>query len=117
MLDFPPPDFAPRGTIVVTVLDLLKRLTAALQLLRLSEEVIPSLVAGGLTTQENANVILAQIPALRRDIDQQVNAARILMDSIQDRVESVAQFLMLHRKSLTKTQSDDMDRWLAEVRG
>ena len=34
----------------------------------------------------------------------------------QDRIEAVAQFLMLHRSSLSQAQSKDMDRWLAEVR-
>jgi len=102
--------------IVLTVLDMLKRLTAGLHLLRLAEEVIPSLVAEGATTAEHANEVLAEIPALRTDIDDQVNAAKIMMVSIQDRMETIAQFLMLHRSSLSQAQSKDMDRWLAEVR-
>ena len=117
MFDLPTAETSAGTTLVVTVLDLLKRLTAALQLLRLSEDVIPTLVSSGSTTAEHANAVLAQIPALRKDIDDQVNAAKIAMESIQDRVEAVAQFLMLHRKSLTRAQSEDLDRWLAEVRG
>jgi hypothetical protein len=105
------------GPIVITVLDMLKRLTAALHLLKLAEDVIPSFVSSGVTTAEHAEKILAQIPALRTDIDDQVNAAKIMMVSIQDRVEAVAQFLMLHRASLSRAQSEDLDRWLGEVRG
>jgi hypothetical protein len=104
-------------SVVSTVLSILNRLTAALQLLRLADEAIPALVSSGATTQENADLILAQLPALRQDIDDQVNAAKVMMDSIQDRVESVAQFLMLHRKALRPDQSENLDRWLAQVRG
>jgi len=117
MFDLTTAEMSAGTTIVFTVLDILKRLTAALQLLRLSEDVIPTLVSNGSTTAEHANAVLSQIPALRKDIDEQVNAAKIAMESIQDRVEAVAQFLMLHRKSLTRAQSEDLDRWLAEVRG
>jgi hypothetical protein len=108
---------ASAGTpIVITVLDMLKRLTAGLHLLRLAEDVIPSLVASGVTTAEHANKVLAQIPALRTDIDEQVNAAKAMMVSIQDRIEAVAQFLMLHRSSLSQAQAEHLDRWNAEVR-
>jgi hypothetical protein len=102
---------------VTTVLDILKRLTAALHLLRMAEEIIPALVNKGSTTGEHASKVLSQIPALRTDIEQQVNAAKVMMASVQDRVEAVAQFLMLHRNSLTRAQSEDLDRWLSEVRG
>lgn len=105
------------GAIVTTVLDMLKRLTAALHLLRLAEQVIPTLVSRGRTTDEHAKKILDQFPALRTDIDEQVNAAKIMMSSIQDRVESIAQFLILHRSALSPAQAEDLDRWLAEVRG
>jgi hypothetical protein len=105
------------GPIITTVLVMLKRLTASLQLLRLAEEAVPALVKSGRTTNENAQRVLDQIPALRNDIDLQVNAAKIMMESIQDRVETVAQFLLLHRCALNRGQSEDLDRWLVEVRG
>lgn len=105
------------ASIVSSVLDILKRLTAALHLLRLAEQVIPTLLSGGHTTGEQAQKILAQIPALRSDIDEQVNAAKIMMVSIQDRVESIVQFLLFHRNALSRAQAEDLDRWLAEVRG
>ena len=105
------------GPIISTVLNMLKRLTASLQLLRLAEEAVPALVKSGRMTNENAQTVLDQIPALRRDIDLQVNAAKIMMESIQDRVEEVAQFLLLHRSALNRGQAEDLDRWLAEVRG
>lgn len=109
---------APFGaSIVASVLDILKRLTAALHLLRLAEQVIPTLLAGGHTTSEHAQKVLEQIPALRSDIDEQVNAAKFMMTSIQDRVEGIAQFLRLHREALSRAQTEDLDRWLAEVRG
>lgn len=104
-------------SVVSTVLDILKRLTAALQLLRLADEALPDLVASGATTKEHADLISSQLPALRQDIDDQVNAAKVMMGSIQDRVESIAQFLMLHRKALRPDQSENLDRWLAQVRG
>ena len=116
MLDLRRSSSSPGGPIVFTVLDMLKRLTASLHLLRLAEDVIPSLVSRGVSTVEHAEKVLAQIPALRTDIDDQVNAAKIMMTSIQDRVEAVAQYLILHRNSLSRAQSDDLDRWLAEVR-
>lgn len=103
-------------TVVSTVLDILKRLSAALHLLRLAEELIPGLVTTGATSRENAETVLAQIPALRQDIDDQVNAARVMMGSIQDRVEAVAQFLLFHRKALNPAQSENLERWLAQVR-
>lgn len=103
--------------IIGTVLNMLKRLTASLQLLRLAEEALPALVKSGRTTNENAQTVLDQIPALRRDIDEQVNAAKIMIELIQDRVEAVAQFLLLHRAALNRGQSEDLDRWLSEVRG
>ena len=105
------------GSIITSVLEILKRLTAALHLLRLAEQSIPALVSGGHTSSENAQKILDQIPALRRDIDEQVNAAKIMMVSIQDRVESIGQFLLLHRKSLGPAQGEDLERWLAEIKG
>ena len=105
------------GPIITTVLDMLKRLTAALHLLRLAEEAVPALVKSGRTTNENAEAVLDQIPSLRSDIDLQVNAAKIMMETIQDRVEAVAQFLLLHRSALNRGQAEDLDRWLAEVRG
>jgi hypothetical protein len=105
------------ASIVTSVLDMLKRLTAALHLLRLAEQVIPVLISGGHTTREHAQKILDQIPALRADIDEQVNAAKFMMVSIQDRVESIAQFLLFHRNALGRAQAEDLDRWLAEVRG
>ena len=105
------------ASIVTSVLDILKRLTAALHLLRLAEQAIPALLSGGHTTSEHAQKILDQIPALRADIDEQVNAAKFMMVSIQDRVESIAQFLLFHRNALGRAQAEDLDRWLAEVRG
>ena len=109
---------APFGTPIVTsVLDLLKRLTAALHLLRLAEQVMPTLLSRGHATIQQAQEVLDQIPALRSDIDEQVNTAKFMMTSIQDRVESIAQFLRLHREALGKAQVEDLDRWLAEVRG
>ncbi|HTO02479.1 MAG TPA: hypothetical protein VL069_02200 [Opitutus sp.] len=109
---------APFGASIVTsVLDILKRLTAALHLLRLAEQVIPTLLSRGHVTGEEAQKILDQIPALRSDIDEQVNAAKFMMASIQDRVESIAQFLLFHRDALGRAQVEDLDRWLAEVRG
>ena len=116
MLDLNTESASAGNPIVITVLDMLKRLIAGLHLLRLAEDVIPSLVASRVTTAEHANKVLAQIPALRTDIDDQVNAAKAVMVSIQDRIEAVAQFLMLHRSSLNQAQSEDLDRWLAEVR-
>jgi hypothetical protein len=111
------PTLSAANSVVSTVLSILKRLTAALQLLRLADEAIPTLVSSGATTKENADLISAQLPALRKDIDDQVNAAKVMMGSIQDRVESVAQFLLLHRKALRLDQSENLDHWLAQVRG
>ena len=104
-------------TVVSTVMIMMRRLTAALHLIQLAEEVVPKLVSDGRTPADHGARILGQIPALRADIDEQVNAAKALMESIQDRVESLTQFLMLHRNALSRAQSEDLDRWLAELRG
>lgn len=109
--------FSGGGTSILSVLEILKRLTAGLHLLRLADDVIPKLVADDSTMHEHAHLVLAQIPVLRRDIDLQVEASKALMNSIQDRVEAIAQFLLLHRKRLSPAQSEDLDRWLAELRG
>lgn len=104
-------------TEIITVMDVLKRLTGALLLLKLAEHVIPKLVSNGHTTAEHAGVILGQIPALRADIQHEVDSAKTAMEAIQDRVEVIAQFLLLHKGGLNPVQSGELQHLLDEVRG
>lgn len=104
-------------TQLTSLLDIVRRLPPALHLLKLAEEVIPGLVSRGATTSENARVILGQIPALRADIEEQIASAQRMMQSIQDRVEALAQFLLLHRGMLTAQQAAELDRQLKGLRG
>ncbi|HEX2852648.1 MAG TPA: hypothetical protein VHO24_05370 [Opitutaceae bacterium] len=104
-------------TQLTSLLGIVKRLPAALVLLKLAEEVVPSLVARGATSAESAQVILGQIPALRADIDDQIASAERMMRSIRDRVEALAQFLLLHRSMLTPRQAEELDRQLKMLQG
>jgi hypothetical protein len=97
---------------LTSLLDIVKRLTAALRLVKLAEDVIPKLISDGRTTEDNAAVVLRQIPALRADIDQQIKNAVKAMETIQDRVEALVQFLLLHRAALTAEQSAELDQQL-----
>jgi hypothetical protein len=105
------------GSTAATVLHLLKRLTAAIHLLRLVEEVVPRLVSVDRISRDKADAVLAQIPELRRDIDRQVNAAKIMMTSVDHRIEPVAEILLTHRESLTQAQQEDLNRWWNQLRG
>jgi hypothetical protein len=102
---------------VATVLEIVNRLGAALRLIGLAEEAVPHMVAKGHTTDDVARRVMSQIPSLKADIVAQIEAAKVMLSSIQDRVEAVAQFLMLHRKALSATQSRDLDCWMTELRG
>lgn len=104
-------------TQITSLLEIIRRLTGALHLLRLAEEVIPTLVSRGVTTAENAAIILGQIPSLRADIDEQVANAKSAMRSIHDRIEALAQFILLHRTMLTERQSEELERHLKTLRG
>ena len=101
---------------LTSLIDIVKRLTAALQLVNLAEEVIPTLVSAGRTTEESAALILKQIPGLRGDIVGQIESALKAMEGIQDRVEILTQFLLLHRGARTANQSALLDQNLAALR-
>lgn len=107
---------SPGSSAVVSVLEIVSRLGAALRLVGLAEEAIPQIASSGHTSKDVADEVLRQIPSLRADIAQQIEAAKAMLSSIQDRVEAVAQFLMLHRKVLSREQSHDLDRWMSELR-
>lgn len=104
-------------TQLTSLLEIVKRLPPALHLLQLAEEVIPTLVTRGATSAESARIILGQIPGLRADIEDQIANARRMMQSIQDRIEALAQFLLLHRGMLTAQQSAELDRQLKALKG
>jgi hypothetical protein len=99
-----------------SLVGLASRLKAALSLVLLAETVIPRLVSDGHTTAENAAIVLAQIPELRTEIQAQIDKVKEAMEAIQDRVEGLAQFLLLHRAALTSEQSAELDRNLAALR-
>lgn len=102
---------------LTTLIDIVKRLNAALQLVKLAEEVIPGLITGGRSTKENGSIILSQIPALRADIDRQIENAKHAMEGVQDRIEVLTQFLLLHRGALNTEQAERLDQNLKALRG
>lgn len=104
-------------TEILTAMDVLKRLSGALLLLKLAETIIPRLVSNGHTSPEVASKVLGQIPTLRSEITHQIEAVKAVMEMIQDRVEAIAQFLLLHRSHIDDNDSAELNRLLGEVRG
>lgn len=104
-------------TEIKTAITVLKRLSGSLLLLKIAEAVIPRLVRNGHMTASAAEKILAQVPELRAEISREIEAVREAMELIQDRVESIAQFLLLHRTHLEANEESEVQRLLQEVRG
>jgi hypothetical protein len=103
-------------TEITSAMGVLKRLSGSLLLLKLAETIIPRLVANGYTDHGSAEKVLGQVPSLRAEIGRQIEAVKEAMELIQDRVEAVAQFLLVHRVHLEPTEESEVRRLLSEVR-
>lgn len=104
-------------TEITSAMSVLKRLSGSLLLLKLAETIVPRLVARGYMEQNSAEKVLGQLPALRAEIGRQIEAVQQAMEMIQDRVEAVAQFLLVHRTHLEPDEESEVRRLLGEVRG
>ena len=101
---------------IAPLIDIVRRLRAGLEIVKLSQTVFPRLVADGRTTAEIVDAFLAQLPALQADIEKQIQSAKAAMDAIQDRVEALAQLLLLHRAALSPSESEQLTKSLAQLR-
>ncbi len=100
-----------------SLINLVGRLSAGAALVRLAAEVLPRLSSTGRMPPLDAVRLLAEIPALQRDIEVQLQAAKQSAEAVQDRVETLAQFLLLHRASLSEDEVNQVERLLMAVRG
>ena len=100
-----------------SLINLVGRLNAGAALVRLAAEVLPRLSSTGRMPPLDAVRLLAEIPALQRDIEVQLQAAKQSAEAVQDRVETLAQFLLLHRASLSEDEVNQVERLLMAVRG
>ena len=64
-----------------------------------------------------AATVLSQVPQLRSDLQRQIEAAVESLGGLQDRVEVLGQFMLLHREALAATEVADLERLLTTVRG
>lgn len=96
---------------------LLSRLQASASLVALAAGILPRLIAGGEMSPAEGKVVLDQIPALAQDVQEQISQFENSVEAVQDRVEILGQFLLLHRRSLTPNELASVKRLLAKVRG
>lgn len=104
-------------TEITSAMRVLKRLSGSAQLLTLAETVILRLVAHGHTDAKSAEKVLGRVPALRAEITRQIEAVQEAMELIQDGVEAVAQFLLVHRTHLQPDEASEVHKLLGEIRG
>jgi hypothetical protein len=97
--------------------DFVKQLEAGLGLISLAKRIFPRLVTEKRTTQENVEKMLAQIPALHEELLQALKAAKDAMDSVTDRLETLAQFLQVHRATLTPNESEELAQIIKALKG
>lgn len=104
------------NTPLATVSAIVQRLAAASALVAMAQSAIPHLVNARLTAEADGLKILNQIAAIRTDIIEQLAAVVRAMESIQDRVEVLGQFLLLHRRALKTDDASEIERLLGAVK-
>lgn len=97
---------------VPSFISLLERLHAASSLVALASRILPQV-----SSAESAAVITAQIVALRREIREQIEVVEKSMEGFADRLETIAQFLLLNRERMDPADAAEVHRLLASVRG
>jgi hypothetical protein len=96
---------------------LMSRLTAGAALIAVASDIVPRLVEQGWMSGDAAAAVLEQIPQLRDDLQRQIDAIAESIEGLQDRVEVLGQFLLLHRAALAPGEAAEVERLLAGVRG
>jgi hypothetical protein len=97
---------------IPSFVSLLQRLHAASNLVALALRIVPQV-----SSDETAAIIGAQIAGLRRDIREQIDTVEQSMEKFSDRLETIAQFLLLNRDRMDPADAAEVHRLLASVRG
>ena len=93
------------------------RLAAGAALVVMAAEILPRLVDEGRMSASSASTVLEQVPRLREDLQRQIDAVAESLGALQDRVEVLGQFLLLHRDALAPTEVAELEQLLSTVRG
>jgi len=96
---------------------IIARLAAGAALVVMAAEILPRLVDEGRMSPTSAATVLDQVPRLREDIQRQIDAVAESLGALQDRVEVLGQFLLLHRDALAPTEVAELEQLLSTVRG
>ena len=97
---------------IPSMLSLLDRLNAAAKLLGLAAMLVPKI-----GSRESAVTISTQIEALRLEIQRQIDSAERSMQGFEDRLETIAQFLLLNRATISSEEVAEVERLVDLVRG
>jgi D-Tyr-tRNAtyr deacylase len=95
-----------------TLISLLDRLHAGSRLLTIASELLPLL-----DSKDSVETISSQIAALRNEIEEQIQSMERSMQNIEDRIETIAQFILLHRTKVDSTKAVEIEQLVAMVRG
>jgi hypothetical protein len=94
------------------MLSLLDRLNAAARLLALASNLVPKL-----GSKDSVTTISSQIERLQSEIQKQIDATERSMQGFEDRLETIAQFLLLHRSAISSEEVAEVQRLDALDRG
>lgn len=97
---------------IPTFISLLDRLHAAMHLLNLASKLVPQLASDAAK-----QTIAQQIRALRGEIQQQIESVERSMQQFQDRLETIAQFVLVNRDKIGADEARQVERLVAAVRG
>ena len=97
---------------IPTFISLLDRLHAAVHLLNLASKLLPELAS-----ETARQTISQQIRALRSEIQQQIDSVERSMQQFQDRLETIAQFVLVNRDKISPDDAREVERLVAAVRG
>ena len=96
---------------IPTFSSLLGRLNAVAKMLNIAARLLPYV-----SSEDSATVISQQIAELRAEVARQIAAAEQSMDHIEDKIQTVAQFLLLNRAKIDPSDATELEQLLAEVR-
>ena len=94
------------------MLSLLDRLNAAARLVALASKLVPKL-----ESEDSVTTISSQIERLQTEIQKQIEATERSMQGFEDRLETIAQFLLLHRSTIGSEEVKEVERLVGLVRG
>jgi hypothetical protein len=104
-------------TAIPKVISIIDRLHAAYKLVSLVQIVMPRLVSAGTMSQSAADMMVDQIGGIGSQIEQRIDSLSASIDQIQDRVETLGQFLLLHRDALTAGEIREVEKQMIAVKG